>query len=527
MLKESGTGILLTNCKYTGNKVKEVIHFHDPGIFNCNDEGEIAGIPRFNRLAYIIYTSGSTGIPKGVMVEHGNVVRLVKNTNYVELRPEDRILQTGALEFDASTFEIWGALLNGLTLHLINKEKLVIPLYLKEAIKKYVITTMWMTSPLFNQMLQEDIEIFSGLRNLLVGGDVLSPPRISRLRDYYPGLNVINGYGPTENTTFSTTFLIEKDYQESIPIGKPIANSTSYIVNESNHLQPIGTAGELWVGGEGVSRGYLNNPELTFEKFINCKFQITNKKGLFKRDYMSHMSHMSYIYKTGDLARWLADGNIEFLGRIDHQVKVRGYRIELGEIENQLLKHDEIKEAIVIIKDAREERGEQETGGEGKYLCAYMVSGKKLDISTLREELSLHLPDYMIPSYFMQIDRMPLTANGKIDKKVLPAPEVKPGKDHTAPRNRLERQLVQLWSMILGIEPGVIGIDSNFFQLGGHSLKASIMMKKIHETFDVKVSLAEIFKTPTIKGIASLIDAYNRAANVKTNTDQKMEEVVI
>jgi fengycin family lipopeptide synthetase D len=236
---------------------------------------------------------------------------------------------------------------------------------------------------------------------------------------------------------------------------------------------------------------------------------------------------MSYIYKTGDLARWLADGNIEFLGRIDHQVKVRGYRIELGEIENQLLKHDEIKEAIVIIKDGMEERVEQEAGGEGKYLCAYMVSEKKLDISTLREELSLHLPDYMIPSYFMQIDKIPLTANGKIDKKVLPAPEVKPGKDHTAPRNQLERQLVQLWSMVLGIEPGVIGIDSNFFQLGGHSLKASILMKKIHETFDVKISLAEIFKTPTIKGIASLINAFKSTANAEINTNQKMEEMVI
>ncbi|UCH97861.1 MAG: AMP-binding protein, partial [Candidatus Aminicenantes bacterium] len=227
-------------------------------------------------LAYILYTSGSTGRPKGVMVEHRNVVRLVKNTNYIEFKQGNRILQTGALEFDASTFETWGSLLNGLTLYLLRKEEILSVETLKTAVTKFNITSLWMTSPWFNQVSMADLEVFAGLKNLLVGGDALSPYHISRVREKYPGLNIINGYGPTENTTFSTFFRVDKDYNrqgETIPIGRPIANSTVYIVDKYNNLQTVNVPGELWVGGDGVARGYLNNPELT-----NSKFQITNHK---------------------------------------------------------------------------------------------------------------------------------------------------------------------------------------------------------------------------------------------------------
>jgi amino acid adenylation domain-containing protein len=290
MLKDSGAEIIV------GNRLACSAHI----------EPSTVSRPPATSLAYIIYTSGSTGRPKGVMINHRSVVRLVKNTNYIEFKPGDRILQTGALEFDASTFEIWGSLLNGLTLYIVSKDVILTPEKLKTSIRRYGITVMWMTSPLFNQMAQADIEIFAGLKNFLVGGDVLSPAHIGRLRRRYPRLNVIDGYGPTENTTFSTTFLIEKEYKGNIPIGKPIANSTVYIVDKYNNPQPVGVAGELFVGGDGVSRGYLNDPELTAEKFSSAR-----------------------LYKTGDLARWQSEGVIEFLGRMDSQVKIRGYRVEL------------------------------------------------------------------------------------------------------------------------------------------------------------------------------------------------------
>ncbi|MCP5055051.1 MAG: AMP-binding protein, partial [bacterium] len=229
----------------------------------------------------IIYTSGSTGTPKGVMVEHRNVVRLVKNTNTITFSEGDRLLQTGALEFDASTFEIWGSLLNGLGLYLAGKETILSPESLKETIQKNHIGIMWMTVAMFNQLLQEDIGIFGGLGTLLVGGDVLSPPHINRLREKYPRLNIINGYGPTENTTFSTTFLIGKEYSGPIPIGHPVSNSTAYIVDKYNHPVPIGVVGELIVGGDGVARGYMNNPELTAKRFTKS---FVGSRGGFSKE---------------------------------------------------------------------------------------------------------------------------------------------------------------------------------------------------------------------------------------------------
>ncbi|MCP5050149.1 MAG: amino acid adenylation domain-containing protein, partial [bacterium] len=302
MLRDSGANILLDH-----GMLKDIPGKGEHKIRPCQSNHAATS----GNFAYIIYTSGSTGKPKGVIVEHCNVVRLVKNTDYIQFNRGERILQTGALEFDASTFEIWGALLNGLQLFLMEKEELLSPGKLRNAVTNYDITTMWMTAPLFNQVSAEEIDVFSGLKNLLVGGDVLSPVHIYRVKERFPGLNIINGYGPTENTTFSTTFRIERNDYHQIPIGKPVANSTAYIVDRDNNLQPISVAGELLVGGDGVARGYLNRPRLTAERFITVN-QLS----------------MSNLYRTGDLARWLPDGNIEFLGRMDTQVKVRGFRVE-------------------------------------------------------------------------------------------------------------------------------------------------------------------------------------------------------
>ncbi|MCP5107539.1 MAG: amino acid adenylation domain-containing protein, partial [bacterium] len=458
-----------------------------------------AGQPSPADLAYVIYTSGSTGQPKGVLVEHRNVVRLVKNAHYIEFSETLRILQTGALEFDASTFEIWGTLLNGGSLFLVEKKEILEHRRLKRAIETYCINIMWMTAPLFNQMVDVDIEIFKGLKRLLVGGDVLSPPHINRVRKAYPGLNVINGYGPTENTTFSTTYLIHDDDKESskkFPIGKPISNSTAYVVDKNGHLLPMGIPGELLVGGDGVARGYLNNPELTAEKFPPAGgFPVSTP-----------------LYRTGDLAFWLPDGNLEFLGRSDQQVKIRGYRIELKGIENRLLKHEDIREVVAVVRPGT-------PAGEGKHLCAYIVTHSPLpSIIAVREYLLSQLPPFMVPEYFVVLDKIPLNSNGKVDLKALPDPLTGVSeKEYTAPRDDSEIKLVDVWSEVLGIEPERIGINSNFFQLGGHSLKATLMVSEIHKVFDVAVPLGQVFETPTVRELAGYIKQKASGESVKVS----------
>ncbi|MCP4153776.1 MAG: amino acid adenylation domain-containing protein, partial [bacterium] len=515
-------------------------------------------------LSYIIYTSGTTGRPKGVMVDHRNVVRLVKNTDYITFKEEDRLLQTGALAFDASTFEIWGALLNGLTLYLTEDENILSPEMLKETITKHRITTMWMTSPLFNRQCQAEPAIFNGLKNLLIGGDVVSPAHVNRLKKVNPTVNIINGYGPTENTTFSTTHLIDKEYHETIPLGKPITNSTAYIVDKHGNPVPLGVTGELLVGGDGVARGYLNRPEQTAERFVQANWQYAvgsrqeeEQKAIKKRAKEPEKGLQSKLvrtaplnksfresgipvvpwgfskrvlapggsvpprvagppaapvtdgiyYRTGDLAKWQPNGTIEFLGRIDDQVKIRGYRIELGEIENRLLQLETVKEAVVVAHEKQ---------AADQYLCAYIVpqsttsTPSTQSTTALKQALSQTLPEYMIPTYFIQLKAIPLTANGKVDKKALPEPGSKTGTDYTAPRNRLENQIHAIWKEVLfaketSRDTRSIGIDDNFFDLGGHSLKAITLAHRLHKELTVKLSPTEIFDSPTIRTLAESI----------------------
>ncbi|NIM10481.1 MAG: amino acid adenylation domain-containing protein, partial [Candidatus Aminicenantes bacterium] len=474
-----------------------------------------------DRLAYVIYTSGSTGRPKGVLVGQQNVVRLVKNTNYIEFRENERILQTGALEFDASTFEIWGSLLNGLTLYLVPEDDILNPGTLKQNIRKFDISTMWLTSPLFNQLCGEDVEIFAGLKNLLVGGDVLSPVYINMVRERFLELNVINGYGPTENTTFSTTYSIKRNYTERIPIGKPIANSTAYIVDRWNQLVPLGVVGELSVGGDGVSRGYLNNPELTKEKFVNLlnheatkdtKEHEEEKKvrrseiGSPRRGsyYSSFIIHR--LYRTGDLVRWLPDGTIEFLGRIDQQVKIRGYRIELGEIEKRLLNHASVREAVVVARDPG--------GGKDRYICAYIVPqssitdrSRSFDVSELREYLTRELPGHMIPSYFIRLDSIPLTPNGKVDRKVLPVPENTRSylkTTYVQPETEMEKIVADTWKEVLGVDKA--GINDNFFELGGNSLNIVQLASKLKKVLGRDIPTVTLFRFPKITTFLEYLD---------------------
>ena len=300
----------------------------------------------YDSLAYIMYTSGSTGVPKGVMITHRNVVRLVKNINYIHFKSHERFLQTGSIVFDACTFEIWGALLNGYELYIIKKNELIDPILLENYLINNNITILWITSPLLNQLIEQNPRIFRNVRVLLTGGDVLSTRHINLVKTSCPNITIINGYGPTENTTFSTCFTIEKKYSSSIPIGYPISNSTCYVVSKNMKLQPIGVPGELLVGGDGVSKGYFNLADKTNSSFIPNVFS----KGT--------------LYKTGDLVKWNPDGSLIFIGRIDNQVKIRGFRVELNEITLIIQQYPNIKECCIIIK---------EINGE-KVMCAYFYS---------------------------------------------------------------------------------------------------------------------------------------------------------
>ncbi|WP_139487939.1 non-ribosomal peptide synthetase [Brevibacillus dissolubilis] len=454
-------------------------HGQDSAGSDHNRAENLAFIPYQNSptdLAYVIYTSGSTGRPKGVMVEHRSIVRLVKNTNYINFSSERRILQTGAIVFDACTFEIWGALLNGLELVLVSDHVILDADRLQEAVEQYGITAMWLTSPLFNQLSSQNVDLFAGLKTLLVGGDALSRPHIERVRQRFPSLRLINGYGPTENTTFSTTYEIGEQVADPIPIGKPIQNSTAYILDDSLKLLPVGLVGELCVGGDGLARGYLNNGQLTAEKFVPHPYVPGER-----------------LYRTGDLARFLPDGNIEYLGRIDQQVKIRGYRIEPGEIEEQMLAHDRIQEAVVLpLRDESDQT----------YLCAYVVSDVEWTLSQLRQELGQALPEYMLPTAFVQVEKMPLTPNGKIDRKALPEPTgiMQSGTEYEAPINERERALADIWSKLLGIEQ--VGRRDHFFEIGGHSLKAMQLVSHIQKQFEVEFPLREVFLQPTLQQMA-------------------------
>ncbi len=429
-------------------------------------------------LAYIMYTSGTTGIPKGSLIEHRSIVRLVKNTNYMEIEPTDRILQTGSLAFDASTLEIWGALLNGAQLHLARENKLLNAIEFRDLLAQRKITIIYLASGLLNQFIDIDSGMFTGLKYLLTGGERLSLPHINKTRSNHPDLEIINGCGPTENTTFSACYRINHEFDQDIPIGKLVANTRGYILNNQDQLQPIGVPGEWCLSGDGLARKYLKNDPLTAEKFVSNPFEPGER-----------------MYRSGDICRWTEDGNIEHLGRKDDQVKIRGYRVEPAEIQHCLQEYPSIREAVVVTREVE----------GGRELVAYLVSDQQLETPPLWQYLFGKLPKYMIPSYFIQLKQLPLNRNGKVDKKALPDPEggALTSSPYQAPRNSLEVQLVSLWEEILGQNP--IGIYDNFFERGGHSLKAVQLVSRIHQQLELEASLRDVFAFSTIAQLAEVM----------------------
>jgi len=437
-------------------------------------------------LAYVMYTSGSTGQPKGVAVLHRGILRLVCDVEYVQLGPEERFLQLAPPAFDASTFELWGALLHGSCCVLFPGVKPT-PQELGRVLHTNQISILWLTASLFNLIIDEAPEILFGIRQLLVGGEALSVPHVQRALACLPQTQIINGYGPTESTTFTCAYPIPRSPDivlPSIPIGRPITNTNVYIFDPSLQPVPVGVPGELYIGGAGLARGYLNRPELTAEKFIPHPFNT--EPGV-------------RLYRTGDRARYLPDGNIEFLGRLDHQVKLRGFRIELGEIESVLQQHPAIRDTVVVLRE--------DTPGD-KRLIAYLVSthSQLLTVSELRSFLQSKLPDYMIPAAFVFLDTLLLTPNGKIDRKALPLPDpTRPKLElaFVAPRTPEEETIAEVWREVLGLED--VGIHDNFFELGGHSLKATQVMARLRTALQIELPLRTLFETPTVAGLAANI----------------------
>ncbi|WP_139487922.1 non-ribosomal peptide synthase/polyketide synthase [Brevibacillus dissolubilis] len=431
--------------------------------------------------AYIIYTSGSTGTPKGVVISHTNAIRVVKNTNYITLDEHDHVIQLSNYAFDGSVFDIFGALLNGARLVLMDKETVLDISKLAKLIRTQHVTVMFITTALFNVLVDRELECLSGIRKILFGGERVSVAHAKKALDYMGPDKMLHVYGPTESTVYATYYPINdiKDDAVTIPIGAPLANTTAYVVDQHNRLVPIGVPGELCIAGDGLSSGYLNNPQLTAEKFVPHPFAAGER-----------------MYRTGDLVRWLSDGTIEFLERIDHQVKLRGFRIELGEIESSLLKHTDIQEAFVMARKDQD---------YNDYLCAYITAARELHVEELRSFLGESLPEYMIPAYFVKLDQLPLTPNGKVDRKALPEPDTSiiTQAAYEAPTNFVEEQLVSIWAEVLGVER--IGTTSHFFELGGNSLKVMHAVHAINKKFQSDISIRSFFEHPTIKQLAAII----------------------
>jgi amino acid adenylation domain-containing protein/non-ribosomal peptide synthase protein (TIGR01720 family) len=485
MLDDTQLAVLLTqeeSCDRLPPTSAKVITVHQ-------DWAQIASHPTTNfptpsltaeNLAYIIYTSGSTGQPKGVMVTHGGITRLVLNTNYIQLSATDRVAQAANTAFDAATFEIWGALLNGAQLVVVPQAVLLSPPDLITLLAKRQISILFLTPAFFNQLASITPGAFSQLRYLIMGGEALDPHWVRQVFAAGAPQHLLNGYGPTESTTFATYYEVTdlSATATTIPIGRPLAHTEILILDSDLQPVPIGVPGELHIGGAGLARGYWQQPELTAAKFI------------------PHPRREGRLYKTGDLVRYLPNGDIDYLDRIDQQVKVRGFRVEIGEIEAVLSQHPEIRQAVVVVQTI--------TTGQ-KQLIAYIVICNPLSTPDLRQFLATRLPDYMIPLAFISLDELPLNPNGKVDKRALPVPDLTSllVTEYVAPETELEVQIAEIWVNLLGLTQ--VGITDNFFDLGGHSLLVTQFISRVHHHYQVALPLQDFFMRPTIRDAAQII----------------------
>jgi amino acid adenylation domain-containing protein len=536
MLKESSAKILLTYARntltesFTGDSAKapEIVDIFSPAV-NSNYNGNITAVNRLEDPAYIIYTSGSTGKPKGVIVEHRNLVAYLQAFRQeFEITAEDTTLQQASYSFDAFVEEVYPVLSRGGKAAICPKYVIMDTRVLHRFILKHDITFISVSPLLLNEINQ--LPDTGRIRVFISGGDELKKEYITNLLDKG---SVYNTYGPTEATVCATYHRCSPDDHANPPIGKPITNYQVTIMDSNHRLTPIGVPGELYIDGPGVTRGYLNRPELTAEKFClrrpggalfekspwqgrpiippgppRKNFSLTVPgKGDYRshRSYRSYFSYLSYTYRTGDLARWLPNGNIEFLGRIDNQINIRGFRVELGEIENHLLKHKDVNAALVLPKEIDNENSEP---GDHRHLCAYIAGRKELSIPGLKEYLSTHLPDYMIPSFYVLLERMPMTPNGKPDIKALDSykPISAAQAEYIAPTTETEKIISGIWEELLNLEK--IGIHDNFFDIGGNSMLLLKATNKLREAFNFKgeIPFMLMFQHTTIDSLSRYLD---------------------
>ncbi|MEH2284581.1 MAG: amino acid adenylation domain-containing protein [Nostoc sp.] len=485
MLEDVQTTILLTH-----NHLCDGLIIHNQTVVNLDSDWEIIAQHSEDNLhsevnpenlAYIIYTSGSTGTPKGTEVAHRSIIGFMFGVDYIHLDAEQIWLQHSSISWDALTLELWTPLLYGGRC-VLYPGKISTPEDLNRIIQEQGVNTLFLTTALFNLMIDTMPEALSSVKQMLFGGESVSVTHVRRALKLLPRTQLIHAYGPSECTVFTCCYPIPQQLDHnSIPIGKPIGDRKIYLLDKDLHRVPIGVPGEIYVGGASVARGYLNQPRLTSENFIPNPFVEGDR-----------------LYKSGDLARRLPDGNLEFLGRIDTQVKIRGFRIELGEIEAVLNQHPDIKQVVVTVQ-------EDEPGN--KYLVAYLIiKDHPPTSSTLRNFLKKKLPDYMIPAAFVFLEAFPLTPNDKINRRALPVPDAFQRNlevDFVAPSTPTQQELATIWAEVLKVKQ--VGIHDNFFELGGHSLLATQVISRLREAFSLDFPLRYLFENPTIAELAQKV----------------------
>ncbi|MEU6396146.1 amino acid adenylation domain-containing protein [Streptomyces cinnamoneus] len=484
MLSDAGVPLCLTESRLTGKLPSTGTRMI------CLDEQDAALAAQPARTpavavtaddpAYLMYTSGSTGTPKGAVIGHRSVVRLFCNADWVRLGPDDVMAQGSDVTFDAATLEIWGPLLAGSRMAVIDKDTLLDPAELTAALRRHGVTTLFVTTAVFNQIVAADPYAFGALRHVLFGGEAANSVRVAEVLAAAPPQRLVNLYGPTETAVLGTWHLIrEADEHMPVPIGRAVANTTAYVLDDRLRPVPIGVAGELFIAGPGVARGYLNRPELTADRFLD------NPHG----EAPDHR-----MYRTGDLVRWTSAGVIEYVGRADHQVKVRGYRIEPGEIELVLQQHPDVGVALVVAL----------ADGEHKRLVGYVTpgaAGRRPQPAELREFVSARLPVHMVPSAVVCLEQFPLTPSGKVDRRALPAPEhAAAPAGATEPRTGAERLLAQIWSDVLGVP--AVGVTDNFYELGGDSILGIRVVARAKKA-GLVISAKDVFRKQTIAELAT------------------------
>ena len=488
MVADSGSWIVLS---LAGEEIPDL-----PGVERINVEAvgtdnteDVHVLVESEAVAYVMYTSGSTGEPKGVMVPHRAITQLVLSNGYVEFNADDRVALAANPAFDATTMEVWGPLLNGGWSVVVSQEVLLDPEAYGGLLRDQGVTALLITPVLFNQYMEVIPDALAGLRYVLTGGDRADPASYGRILDEGGPVTVYNCYGPTETTTFSIVHEVEcvGEGTQSVPIGRPVGNTRIYVLDEGGEPVPVGVAGELYIGGAGVARGYAGRAGLTAERFVADPF--SGDPG-------------ARLYRTGDVGRWSSEGTLEFMGRRDFQVKVRGHRIELGEIEARLGEHGGVREVVVMARE--------DVAGD-KRLVAYWVGEEGVEAEGLRSHLSERLPAYMVPAAYVRLKSLPLTPNGKVDRRALPVPEgdAYARRGYEAPVGEVESALAEIWEEVLGVER--VGRWDHFFELGGHSLLAVQVISRVRQVLEVEVALGELFARPVLGDFARILAQATRA----------------